>query len=550
MKIPLVRFAAFLLPLLAGAQTPSTRAGQALAPDLSANPAAEIRVLDPKLPSLFIAGDSTAAKNNGNPTQGWAVPFADYFDPAKLNVVNLARGGRSTRTFIAEGLWDQLLAQVKAGDTVLIQFGHNDGSPVNEDASVPPERRRSRGTIPSLGEETQEIDNIITGKHEVVHTFGWYIRKMIADVKAKQATPIILSLTVRNNWKDGKVERGSGNYRRLDRELAAQAGIAFVDVTRIVADQYQAMGPDKVKALFGTDHTHTNVAGADLNAAAVVAGLKGIRKGPFNDWLSAKGQAVESDPVGWLNLPEPAEAGLPSLFLIGDSTVRNGGGDGAGGQWGWGDYLGAHFDPAKINIVNRAIGGLTARTFLNQGHWERALMLMKPGDFLVIQFGTNDGGPINEDASVPSERRRARGSLPGTGEETEEIDNVLTKKHEVVHTNGWYLRKFVREARAAGVTPVLCSLVPRKIWKDGKIGRSVNSSAAWAREVAEQEGVAFIDLNNLVAARYEELGEAKVNELFADEHTHTSRAGAEINAAIVAAALRGLPGDPFGAFAK
>jgi lysophospholipase L1-like esterase len=417
---------------------------------------------------------------------------------------------------------------------------------------VPPERRRSRGTIPSLGEETQEIDNIITGKHEVIHTFGWYIRRMIADVKTKGATPIILSLTVRNNWKDGKVERGSGSYRRLDRELAQQAGIAFVDLTRIIADQYQAMGPDKVKALFGADHTHTNVAGADLNAAAVVAGLKGIRKGPFKDWLSAKGQAVEPDPIGWLNLPEPADPRLPSLFLIGDSTVRNGSGDGAGGQWGWGDCLGAHFDTAKINLVNRAIGGLTGRTFLNQGHWERALMLMKPGDFLLIQFGTNDGSPINEDASVPPERRRARGSLPGTGEETEEIDNVLTKKHEVVHTNGWYLRKFVREARAAGVTPVLCSLVPRKIWKDGKIVRSgpVNSPAAWAREVAEQEGIAFIDLNNLIAARYEELGQTKVNELFADEHTHTSRAGAETNAAIVAAAVRALPGDPLGAMAR
>ena len=106
MKIPLVRLAVFLVPLLACAQAP--------APDLAVNAAAPVPTLNPALPTLFIAGDSTAAKNNGNPTQGWGVPFAGYFDPAKLNVVNRARGGRSSRTFISEGLWDQLLADVKA----------------------------------------------------------------------------------------------------------------------------------------------------------------------------------------------------------------------------------------------------------------------------------------------------------------------------------------------------------------------------------------------------------------------------------------------------
>lgn len=535
MKIPPVRFAAFLLPLLASAQAP--------APDLAANPAAGPGALNPALPTLFIAGDSTAAKNNGNPIQGWGVPFADYFDPGKMNVANHARGGRSTRTFISEGLWDQLLAQVKAGDIVLIQFGHNDGDDVNERPPGSTKPLRARGTLPGLGPESRDIVNALTHQPETVFTFGHYIRRMVADVKAKGATPILLSLTLRNIWADDRVERGSGRFREWDRALARETGVGFVDLTRQLADACQAMGPEKTAALFGPDHTHTNPAGADFNAAAVVAGLKGLRPAPLKDVFSAKGAAVEADRIGWLALPEPADPKLPSLFLIGDSTVRNGGGDGQGGQWGWGDFMGAHFDPAKINLVNRAIGGLTGRTFLNQGHWERALMLMKPGDFLVIQFGTNDGGPINDD-------RRARGSLPGTGEETEEIDNLLTKQHEVVHTNGWYLRKFVREARAAGVTPVLCSLVPRKIWQDGRIVRPAGGSALWARQVAEQEGAPFIDLNNLVAARYEALGPAQTDLLFADEHTHTSREGAIESAVIAAAALRALPGDPLAKFAR
>jgi lysophospholipase L1-like esterase len=367
---------------------------------------------------------------------------------------------------------------------------------------------------------------------------------MIADVKAKGATPIVLSLTVRDIWKDGKIERGSGSFRRWDREIAAQASVTFLDVTRIVADQYQALGAEKVHALYGPDHTHPNVAGADLHAAAVVAGLKGIRKGPWDAFLTAKGQAVEADRLGWLNLPEPADPRLPSIVLIGDSLVRNGGGDGAGGQWGWGDYLGAHFDPAKINVVNRAVGGLSSRTFLTQGHWARALTLIKPGDFVLIQLGHNDSSPLNDNS-------RARGTIKGTGEETEEIDNILTKQHEVVHSYGWYIRKYVREARAAGATPIVCSLTPRKTWRDGKIVRSgPDGYGGWARQVAEQEGAAFIDVNDLVAARYETLGPEKVDPLFGDPNLHTSKAGAEVNAAIVAAALRALPGDPLQAYAR
>ena len=135
--------------------------------------------LNPALPTLFIAGDSTAARAGGNaPNQGWGVPFADYFDTTKINLANRARGGRSSRTFITEGWWERLLAEVKPGDFVLIQFGHNDNGGINEEPPGSKFPLRARGTIPGLGGESQEIDNVVTKKHEVVHTFGWYMRRM------------------------------------------------------------------------------------------------------------------------------------------------------------------------------------------------------------------------------------------------------------------------------------------------------------------------------------------------------------------------------------
>jgi lysophospholipase L1-like esterase len=241
---------------------------------------------NPNLPTIFVVGDSTA-NNNANGARGWGDPFIDYFDTEKINVLNRARGGRSSRTYMTEGLWDKVLSEMKKGDFVLIQFGHNDAGALND-------ATRARGSLPGLGEEGQEIDNLLTKKHEVVHTYGWYMRKMIADTKAKGATSIVLSLTVRNIWKDGRVERGPGKFGQWAAEVAKSQHVTFIDVTTLIADKYEELGEEKVRELFATDHTHTSPAGAELNASLVLTGLKMLKDKPLDRYLSAKGKAVES----------------------------------------------------------------------------------------------------------------------------------------------------------------------------------------------------------------------------------------------------------------
>jgi rhamnogalacturonan endolyase len=502
---------------------------------------------EPKLASIFIAGDSTAA--NGAPGAiGWGRPFPAFFDPARANVINAARGGRSSRTFITEGHWDRLLSDVKPGDFVLIEFGHNDGGAINDE-------RRARGSLPGLGDETQEIDNKPTGQHEIVHTYGWYMRKMIADTRARGATPILLSLTVRNIWTGDKVELGSGKYRGWIRDLAREQGVACVDLTRIIADRYEQMGRDAVEPLFPRDHTHTSDAGAELNARCVVAGLKALHRQLLIRLLSPAGRALDPAPqeavllarvgrpvpdaspheqANFLNVPEPADPALPSVYLIGDSTVRNGRGDGASGQWGWGDPLSAYFDPARVNLVNRALGGTGARTYL-AGQWPGVLALLKPGDIVVMQFGHNDNGP--------------RGALRGTGEETEDR-TTPDGGHETVHTYGWYLRKYIADTRARGATPIVCTLIPRNLWDGDAVARPQNSHADWARAVARAEGVPLLDLHEAIAQRYDQMGKQAVAPLFADERVHTNAAGAELNAACVISALRALPEDPLARYLR
>ncbi len=143
-----------------------------------------------------------------------------------------------------------------------------------------------------------------------------------------------------------------------------------------------------------------------------------------------------------LGLTGPANPALPSLFLVGDSTVRNGHGTGSDGLWGWGAPIADLFDPAKINVVNRAIGGLSSHSYISAGHWESTLAMVKPGDFVLIQFGHNDGG-LNLPGAVPVPDQglppgasppppapgavprgpNSRGRLPGTGEETIDVEN-------------------------------------------------------------------------------------------------------------------------------
>lgn len=240
-------------------------------------------------------------------------------------------------------------------------------------------------------------------------------------------------------------------------------------------------------------------------------------------------------------LPLPKNPNLPTLYLVGDSTVRNGRGDGANGQWGWGEPLVDYFDPDKINVVNRAIGGRSSRTYITEGRWDELLAMLKPGDFVIFQWGHNDSGPLDDPA-------RARGTLPGVGDETREIDNPITKKHEVVHTYGWYMRKYVTDTLAKGATPIVCSPIPRKIWEDGHVVRNKANYGGWARQIAEEEKVAFVDLNEIIARSYDAMGEAQVEPLFADPHTHTSLAGAVLNAESVVAGLKALPGNPLGRY--
>lgn len=225
-------------------------------------------------------------------------------------------------------------------------------------------------------------------------------------------------------------------------------------------------------------------------------------------------------------------AAKPTVWIIGDSTVRNGQKE----MVGWGEEIGKFFND-KVEVQNHAIGGRSSRTFINEGRWQKVLDQIKKDDYLLVQFGHNDVGPIDE-------RGKFRGSLKGTGDETEKVKKPDGSEEEV-HTFGFYMRQYASEAKEKGATVVILSPVPHKAWDGKRLKDDFGDYRKWGKDAAQKTGVLFVDLTDIVTDAYNKEGPEKVEAFFADPRTHTSREGAEFNARCVIAGLKGLAGQPF-----
>lgn len=214
-----------------------------------------------KLTRIFIAGDSTAQGYDTIRTlqRGWGQYLDGYFD-ASVEVVNLAKAGRSSGSYIQEGRWDTLISKVRKGDWVIIQFGHND-------TSTKPERHVSP-------EDYQK--NFI---------------RFCNEVRAKKGHPIIVTSIVMREFKDGELVSLRPHfleYVGLAREAAKKAGAPLIDLYQKSADLVRSMGDEPSKSLYfwvkagespnpeevKQDDTHLRQPGASRYAGFVVEGMR------------------------------------------------------------------------------------------------------------------------------------------------------------------------------------------------------------------------------------------------------------------------------------
>jgi lysophospholipase L1-like esterase len=466
---------------------------------------------------IVLVGDSTVAEGGG-----WGPGFRASFGPG-IDVVNRALNGRSSKSFRDEGHWEPALAE--KGDYVLMQFGHNDG----------PGKGPERETEPST-------------------TYRENLTRYVDEARGAGAIPILVtSIVRRTQTPDGKVTPDSlVPYVDAARRLAADRHLLLMDMYALTLAQCERLGVDGCQALDaktadgGPDTTHLGPIGQrEVGGIAAREFLRVVL--PAQHDVDPK--TVPAHTLLPMNrarttyaMPAPQDPKLPSVVIIGDSTVGNTHGDDPDSLWGWGDAIASHFDLARVNVVNRAIPGLSSRTYLTQGHWDSVMSLLKPGDVVLMQFGHNDTSPMNDPT-------RARGSLAGIGTDSQAIDNQMTGEPEVVHTYGWYLDRFISDARAKGASVVVCSAVPRRVWEGMHIVRGTDNAPS-AKAAAERAGVGFIDLNARVASRYDLRGAQAVARFFPSDNTHTNRAGAEVIAAIVVEGLRDLRPNPVGAYLR
>ena len=470
-------------------------------------------------PVLFLVGNSTmrtGTLGNGNNGQwGWGYYAHEYFDESKITVENHALGGTSSRTFYNR-LWPDVLKGVRSGDWVLIELGHNDNGPYDSG--------RARASIPGVGTDSLNVTIKETGAKETVYTYGEYMRRFVREVKAKGAYPVLCSLTPRNAWDDKDstvVTRVNHTFGLWAKQVAEAERVPFIDLNEISARKFEKFGKEKVKYLFYLDRIHTSRFGARVNAESAIEGIRNYPGLKLAEYL----KTVEPDT----QTGATRKQGCPVLFTIGDSTVKNNDND-PNGMWGWGSVIGEDFNLKKISVENWAKAGRSARTFLNEGRWDKIYAALQPGDFVLIQFGHNDGGDIH--------KGKARGELHGNGNESKVFLMEATKQYEVVYTYGWYLRKFIQDAKEKGAIPIVLSHTPRNKWKNGKVERNTQTYGRWAREAAEMGGAYFIDLNTISADKLQKKGEKKTAVYFNRDHTHSSLKGAHLNAESIVKGLK------------
>lgn len=473
-------------------------------------------------PVLFLVGNSTMRTgtmgNGDNGQWGWGRFAQQYFDKKKITVENHALGGTSSRTFYKQ-LWPAVKQGIRPGDFVVIELGHNDNGPFDSG--------RARASIKGVsGRDSLIVTIKETGRIDTVYSYGEYMRRFVREVKALGATPILMSLTPRNAKEDnGRVTRVDNGFGLWAGYIAAEESVPFVNLNELSASQYEQFSQWKMDYHFYLDKIHTSEFGANLNARSAARGIRDCQHpliAPLRDMM------LEVEP-------EKEEVkrvqGRPVVFLAGDSTVKNQDND-ENGMWGWGAVAEECFDTTKISVCNAAMAGRSTRTFLEEGRWDKVYNALQPGDYVLIQFGHNDIGDID--------KGKARGVLPMAQDSSSvfHINTASEQRNRVIYSFGWYLKKFIDDCREKGATPILVSLTPRNIWKDGHIERQDSFLGTMYRQVVAETGVELVDLHNISADFLDKKGEKRAAAYYNHDHTHTSLTGARQNAKNVAKGLK------------
>ena len=402
---------------------------------------------------IDLIGDSTQTDNAGY-GRGFCANLT-----AKVDCVNMAKGGASTGTFRQQGLWQRSL-ETKP-DYMVIQFGHND--------EVDPKNPQPRQVpLPDY------IGNL---------------KRFVTEARAAGITPVLCTpLTRRYFQADGKIHSDLTEYSEAMRGVAKEMRVPLIDLQAdsiAYLDQIGEAEGNKLaitkkdtdgKTIF--DKTHLDWAGSYVFGRIVAVDL-GKAVPQLKKYVRSK--EAELPPQG-VKAMKVINGGPVKIMLVGDSTVAMGG--------GWGPGFCAAFS-ANVTCVDEALNGRSSKSFIDEGAWKKALD--EQGDYYLIQFGHND------QKTTPS---------------------LYTDPNTTFPAN---LRRYIADVRAIGAVPVLVTSLSRRNYKDGVLVEDLAPYVEAARKVAADEYTTLIDLNQMSVAMLRRMTQEQADKFDKDVDPDTGK---------------------------
>jgi lysophospholipase L1-like esterase len=390
---------------------------------------------------IDLIGDSTQTDHAGY-GRGFCANLT-----AQVDCVNMAKGGASTRSFRAQGLWERAL-ETKP-DYMLIQFGHNDAV-----FHRPP---AAGGTIPN---------GTAPGGDRALADPGDYeknLRQYVNEARAAGIKPILVTPITRQYFEaDDKIHSDQTEHCITMRKVAADMNVPLIELQNESITYLESIGEEaghkfeitKKDAAGATiyDKTHFNWAGSYVFGRMVAVDL-GKTVPDLKKYVQP--EAAKLPPEGEKAM-RVMERGSVKIVLVGDSTVATGG--------GWGPGFCADFSPNVI-CVDDALNGRSSKSFIDEGAWKKALD--EHGDYYLIQFGHND------QKTIPA---------------------LHTDADTTFQAN---LHRYIADVRAIGAVPVLVTSLSRRNYKDGALVEDLTAYADAAKKVGAEEYITVIDLNQM-----------------------------------------------------
>jgi lysophospholipase L1-like esterase len=399
---------------------------------------------------IDLIGDSTQTDNAGY-GRGFCANLS-----AKVDCLNMAKGGASTKTYREQGLWDRALAT--RPDYMVIQFGHNDAEKVDGVA---------------------ELDRQVS-----MAVYEANLRRYVTEARAAGIKPVLCTpLTRRYFEADGKVHSDLLSHAATMTNVAREMSVPLVDLQGDSIAYLDKIGEAEANKLAITkkddagktifDKTHLDWAGSYVFGRMVAVDL-GNAVPTLKRYLLKDAASLPPEGVKAMKVINGAPV---KIVLVGDSTVATGG--------GWGPGICAVMTP-NVTCVDLALNGRSSKSFIDEGAWKKALA--EHGDYYLIQFGHND------QKADPARHTDAEGSFKD------------------------YLQRYISDVQAMGAVPGLVTSLSRRTFKDGKVVEDLNDYAAATKEVGAKDGITVIDLNAISTAMLNQMGQDEADEFDALLH--------------------------------